>query len=298
MYINLEYYRAFYYVAVYKSISRAAEELYISQPALSKSIQNLEKKLHCTLFTRSSQGTTLTQDGMILFNHVSHALQEFEAGEQKVSRVDSKLIQDIYIGATESSLYSIVLPLLVDFKKDYPHVRFHISGCSTGELMGMLSEGTIDLALGVTPLPDGIDHPVTELSEVQDVFFIHEDYPIDDSVPLSLEQLSHCPLVGVGPESSAGKHIACFFRENGFVYEPMFTVETSSQVSPFVRSKLGIGIAPRWTLRLTPPYHDLRELKTSFSISPRHIFLAVNHKYPMSPICQMFVRLIQEKTAY
>mgnify|MGYP002707653118 FL=1 len=100
MAINLEYYRAFYYVALYKSISRAAEEMFVSQPAVSKAIRNLEESLKCTLFVRSSHGSELTRNGALLFSHVSKAFDEFEIGESIVSRNVLDQSQDIYIGAT------------------------------------------------------------------------------------------------------------------------------------------------------------------------------------------------------
>lgn len=291
MAINLEYYRAFYYVALYKSISRAAEEMFVSQPAVSKAIRNLEESLKCTLFVRSSHGSELTRNGVLLFSHVSKAFNEFELGESIVSRSALDQSQDIYIGATESSLYSVLLPKLTVFKREYPNVHFHISGCSTSELINMLAEGTVDLALGVTPIVKQTNIPITELDDVYDVVFAHKDFPIDDTVPLTIEQFLAQPLIGVRADSSAGKHITDFFGAFGYTYNPLFTVETSSQVCPLVENRLGIGIAPMWAL---DEYKsgNLRKLNTAFSIPTRKIFLAINNKYPISPLCRKFIQLI------
>lgn len=292
MAINLDYYRTFYYVAVYSSISRAAEELYISQPAVSKAIRILESELKCTLFVRSSHGTTLTDDGQQLFEYVSRAFNELSSGVKSVSRNEIYESQDIYIGATESSLYSVLLPKLGIFKKEYPNVHFHISGCSTKELIDMLNDGSIDLAMGVTPVTKQTAFPIIELADVYDVVFAHIDYPINDDVPLTIEQICSQPIVGVGPNTSAGKHISDFFSEYGCSYTPAFTVETSSQVCHFVENQLGIGIAPQWTL-VQYKSSNLKKLETAFSIPKRKIFLAINNKYPISPLCHQFINLIQ-----
>ena len=72
---NLNYYKAFYTVAKYRNISKAADALYISQPAISKSLSRLEENLGCSLFHRTSRGVTLTPEGTILYERVREAFQ-------------------------------------------------------------------------------------------------------------------------------------------------------------------------------------------------------------------------------
>ena len=71
---SLSSYRIFYVVALEGNISRAAERLFISQPAISRSIRKLEDSLETTLFLRSSRGVVLTEEGKILFDHVKEAV--------------------------------------------------------------------------------------------------------------------------------------------------------------------------------------------------------------------------------
>lgn len=291
--INLEYYRAFYYVAIYESISRAAEEMYVSQPAVSKAIQNLEKQLSCTLFVRSPHGTKLTRDGTQLFTHVSQAFKEFQLGEHLISRRDGYQ-EDIYIGTTESPLYSIILPILSVFKEKFPSVRFHINSYSSSELIYVLDNGLIDMAFGVTPIIRETVIPLIALSDISDIFFVHQDFPIDDSVPLTPQQLANFPIVGVSAESSAGMHIIDFFKAHGVEYSPMFTVETSTQILPFVTNKLAIGIAPEWVLKVGAGSETLHILNTEASIPTRKMFLAINKKYPISPVCHKFIDMVKE----
>ena len=77
---NLSSYRIFYAVANTENISRAAKELYISQPAISKSIQKLEENLGVKLFERSSRGVTLTPEGELLYTHVKSAFETLSLG--------------------------------------------------------------------------------------------------------------------------------------------------------------------------------------------------------------------------
>ena len=293
--INLEYYRVFYYVAAYQSISKAAEQLYISQPAVSKTIQKLEEEMNCALFTRTSHGTILTQEGAMLFSHVSKGIKELQLGEEKVSRFDTGVKEKILVGATESALYSTLLPILTLFNEQYPNVTFQIKGCSTSDLVKMLNAGTVDIALGVTPLPKNIYFPTIELKEIEDVFFVHKKFSIDDSIALTPQMLCTLPIVGVGVESSAGKHIADFFKGNGIEYSPTFTVETSTNVLPFVENRLAIGLAPRWTIKQSTHAFELRELNTAFTIPTRKVFLAVNETKLLTPLCRRFIELIKKE---
>ena len=88
---TLSLYRIFYTVAQCGSISAAARHLYISQPAISKSISNLENELQTHLFERTSRGVSLTEEGQLLFHHVSDAFHSLEAGEAELSASEKSL---------------------------------------------------------------------------------------------------------------------------------------------------------------------------------------------------------------
>ena len=84
--INYEYYKIFYYVGKYKSITKAAQMLYSSQPAVTRIIQKLENELECKLFVRSQAGMDFTQEGKTLFDYVSIAYNQLERGEDEIRR--------------------------------------------------------------------------------------------------------------------------------------------------------------------------------------------------------------------
>ncbi len=86
---NLASYRIFYAVANTGNISRAAKELYISQPAISKSIQKLEESLHVQLFLRSSRGVALTPEGALLYSHVKSAFETLDMGRKSCAAPSS-----------------------------------------------------------------------------------------------------------------------------------------------------------------------------------------------------------------
>ena len=141
---NLSLYYVFHTVAKKGSISHAAKELYISQPAISKSIQKLEDNLNTTLFKRSSRGVTLTADGEILFQHTRDAFAALEEGEEILARHHALGVDQLRIGVSTTLCKYILLPHLQRFIKAYPHVKISISCQSTYQTLTLLEENKID----------------------------------------------------------------------------------------------------------------------------------------------------------
>ena len=108
---NLSSYRIFYTVAAAGNISKAAKALYISQPAISKSIQKLEDGLGCRLFSRSSRGVVLTEEGTLLFEHVRAAFETLTLGEEKLKRSIELGVGHLKIGVSSTLCKYILLPL-------------------------------------------------------------------------------------------------------------------------------------------------------------------------------------------
>ena len=109
---NLSSYRIFYTVANSGNISKAAKELYISQPAISKSIQKLEESVGCKLFSRSSRGVVLTEEGRLLYSHVSEAFETLTLGEEKLRRSIELGVGHLKIGVSTTLCKYLLLPYL------------------------------------------------------------------------------------------------------------------------------------------------------------------------------------------
>ncbi len=144
---TLSLYRIFYTVAQCGSISAAARHLYISQPAISKSISNLENELQTHLFERTSRGVSLTEEGQLLFHHVSDAFHSLEAGEAELSRIRDMGLGHLTIGVSTTLCRYRLLPYLKTFIAQYPHISINISCQSTNHTLDMLRDGSIDLGL-------------------------------------------------------------------------------------------------------------------------------------------------------
>ncbi|MDE6904926.1 MAG: LysR family transcriptional regulator [Lachnospiraceae bacterium] len=172
---NLSAYRIFYTVANAGNISKAAKELYISQPAISKSIQKLEEGLGCRLFARSSRGVTLTEEGELLYSYVKDAFDTLTLGEEKLHRSIELGVGHLKIGVSTTLCKYLLLPCLKEFIKRYPHIKISIHCQSTNETLKLLQENKIDIGLVGKPENDKELH-FDHVAEIEDIFVAAKDY--------------------------------------------------------------------------------------------------------------------------
>lgn len=175
MYENLNNYRIFYTVASLGNISKAADKLFISQPAISKSISNLEKGLGVTLFSRTSKGVSLTEEGEILYQHIGNAFDSINQAEDEIKKIHDLGIGQLKIGVSTSLCKHILLDYLKDFIDENPHIKVTIRCHSTKNTLNLLSEGKIDLGLICeTDIPKGFTYK--ELTTIHDIFVTSDSY--------------------------------------------------------------------------------------------------------------------------
>ncbi len=183
---NLNYYNVFHTVAKTGSISKAAGQLFISQPAVSKAINNLEKEIGAVLFFRNSRGVTLTDEGRILYDYIDRAIDNISKGEESLKKHSELGVGHISIGVSTSLCKHILLDYLKDFIKDNPHINVRIDCHSTLNTLKLLKNEEIDIGLICsTDLPKDIFYK--PIQEIHDIFVTSTDY-IDNFRMLDGEQ--------------------------------------------------------------------------------------------------------------
>ncbi len=172
---NLNNYVIFHTVAKAGNISKAANQLYISQPAISKAISKLEEELGTALFNRSSRGVTLTEEGQVLYEYVERAFDSLNMGEENLKNYKELGIGHIRIGVSTSLCKHILLDYLKDFIRENPNIKFSIDCHSTVNTIKLLKNDDIDIGLICnTELPKGIVY--SPVKEIHDVFVASPEY--------------------------------------------------------------------------------------------------------------------------
>ena len=165
MYISLDAYRVFYYVAQYGSFTHAADMLYSNQPNVTRTIKNLEQELGCVLFVRSRRGVQLTHEGEALLAHIAPAMEQIQAGEEALLLHTSLKGGVITIGASEVALEHTLLPVLKQFRHGYPDVHLRILNSTTPQAVAALRDRTVELALITGPADANGEYEVKDSAE-------------------------------------------------------------------------------------------------------------------------------------
>ena len=268
---NLEYYKIFYFVSKYGSISKAAEELSITQPAVSQAIKHLETDLECALFVRSSKGVRQTKEGNVLYEYVKRGYETLLAGEKKLSEMLDLEEGEICVGASDMTLKYYLLPYLEQFHEKFPQIRVIVTNAPTPETLQHLQDGKIDFGIVSTPVV-----------EKQDTFVAGKAFAGLKNKTLSYQELNQLPLMSLEGNTSTRTYVEEFLAKHGVVTNPEFELATSDMLVQFAMRNLGIASVVENFAAEGLARGELFQLKFEEEIPPREICIVRNERIPVS----------------
>ncbi|MGN0353289.1 MAG: LysR family transcriptional regulator [Roseburia sp.] len=239
---NLSSYRIFYTVANTGNISKAAKELYISQPAISKSIQKLEEGVGCKLFSRSSRGVVLTEEGKLLYDHVRSAFETLNLGEEKLRRSIELGVGHLKIGVSSTLCKYMLLPYLKEFIKQNPHISISISCQSTNETLKLLEDNKIDI--GLIGRPDSVKGIQFDfLEEIEDIFVATKDY-LHNLKARGVQKnqiLQSSTLMLLDKNNMTRQYIDDYLQENQIHVKDSIDISNMDLLIDFARISVGVA---------------------------------------------------------
>ena len=245
MNVNYESYKIFYYVAKYESISKAAENLLISQPAGSYQIKTLEDALGITLFVRTKKGVTLTDEGKVLFHYVEKGVESFINGEHALTNLKNLDYGNIRIGASTTVSKHVLMPYLEKFHKQYPNIDINITNNLTENLLIDLRNGNLDMLLLNLPMKESNDLKIEKVLDVQDIFVANKDLFLSINKKLNLKQLKNYPLLFQKKPSNTREYLDNYLKDNNVVLIPKMEIVSYNLIMDFIKSGFGIGYATK-----------------------------------------------------
>ena len=270
--IDLELYKVFYAVAKNKHMTRASEELHISQPAISQSIKKLEEQLGGTLFLRSNKGMELTEEGKMFFDYVKGALELIKNAENDFTSYKDLTKGEIKIGCSTTLTKLLLLDSINEFHKKYPNINFQIENDLTSTLINDLKLGKLDFVIFNESDVKEKNLNLEKISEMKQGFIYNSNYFKDDIN--TLQDLDKYPIILQKKESNSRKLLEYITSQNSIKLAPKMEVVSQELVTEFTNIGLGIGftiidLAKR-------KYPELKELKINNKIPNINIFLATN----------------------
>lgn len=288
--INYELYKVFYHVAKSLSFSEAAEELFISQSAVSQSIKTLERRLNQTLFLRSTKRVALTKEGELLLKHIEPAVNLISRGENQLC-ADPRSGVQLRIGASDTICRYYLVSYLSNFHVKFPNIHIKVTNGTSVQCANMLERNEVDVIVVNSPNA-ALNNTMTIqiVKEFRDVFIANRDaFPLYDR-PVSLEELLDYPILMLEKRSTTSVFLHNLFLEHSLDLVPEIELSSNDLLIDLAKIGLGIAFVPDFCIK---QLENLAIINTVEDIPPRKLVAAYNSDMPLSEGARYFVESLR-----
>lgn len=293
--INFDLYKTFYVVANCSTITEASKRLMISQPAVTKSIKNLETQLNGTLFTRNKTGIKLTENGKRFYNFISPAIEQMQDASNifdNINKIDSG---EIKIGTSNTILKYYLIKRLKEYSKIFPKVNISIEESYTPNLINMVKNGLLDIAIIYA---SDNDHKLDGLNsyKIQTLnycFIGNKKYKEFAKKTLSIEELKKESLIlnTINPIQTT----LLDDNKKKESYVAHINLASHSLVYEFVKEGFGIGLVIKEFIKDNLNDKDLYEIKIKEKMQPLNLIMVTSKKSFPTYATSQLIRIIKEK---
>ena len=289
---NLELYKVFYYVAKNGNITQAANELMVSQPAVSKSIKTLERDLDTVLFNRNKDGVSLNNAGELLYNKIKKAMELIVSSEEDIDSLNNMEQGTINIGAGNTIMQRYLMPYIKKFHDLYPNINVIVHTLVTDELIKKAQVGLVDVVFTHLPntIPNSFD--VIKIKELHDILVVNKDSKYLNK-EIKKKDLEKLPLILLPYGASNRKNFNKFCTTNNIVIKPQMEIGNDLIIEDCAYNGLGVGLVVREYVKNKLDNNELIELNTNFTIDPKYLVCLVESNRKNNIIIKKFIELLK-----
>lgn len=292
--VNLELYKVFYTVAKCGSLTKAAQELFISQPAVSQAVKQLEGQLGISLFNRTHKGMELSAGGgKLIFSRVEEALNLLESAENDLTELQVTATGTVRIGATDSIFSHVLSDKLAQFSEKFPAVKLELISSTSPYTVNQLKEGKCDVAFINLPIDDDVTFFGT-VSHLTDVFVAGAKYADLKDSEITLKKLREYPLLMIEENTVARRALSAFGESIGVHLSPDVEVANWDLMKKLVAKGMGVGCIPREYCSAEFESGELFELNTSPCLPVRGIGVAIGKHVKPSYAVKEFLSMFKK----
>lgn len=293
MSFSLDLYRIFLAVAQNGSFSAAAAALFITQPAVSQAIGQMEGELGVKLFVRTGRGAVLTGEGEVLRGYVEGALGMIHRAEKHFSELSTLCAGTLKIGASDTLCRHYLLPYLNTFHDRYPSIQITVTNRTSSETVALLAENKIDLGFVNLPTPAQPNISVKELVSVQDCFVCGEKYFSKFTCPVGFDYLGRFPILMLEQLSSTRRYLDEFFKWNNILLPVQIELGSLDLLLEFAAAGLGIAAVTKEYASEYLTSGRLQVIELSTAIPHRSVGMIYQRNLPLSIAAKEFLGLIE-----
>ncbi|MBT1157087.1 LysR family transcriptional regulator [Aminobacter anthyllidis] len=229
--------RAFHYVAICGGFSRAAETLFLTQPAISDQVRKLEEEYDVLLFNRHKKQVTPTVAGQQLLEITRRMFDTEQQALELLS--ESRALRSGTLRIVADAAHHL-LHILGQFRQKYPGIQVSVRAGNTETVISSLYSYEADIGV-LGEIPTGRDFEVVNLNSTPIVAFVSTDHPLASAKSLSLHELSLLPLVMRERGSKTRAKLEDLAAKEGFEFKPAIEAEGREAVREIVASGAGVG---------------------------------------------------------
>ncbi|HWK22767.1 MAG TPA: LysR family transcriptional regulator [Ureibacillus sp.] len=238
---QLEYFKV---VAEMQHMTHAAEQLNISQPALSKSISNIEHEIGVPLFDRQGRSISLNRYGKLFLISVEAILQEYEKAKVEIGGLVMPGYGDVAFGFIHTLGMEVVPELMAHVPEKYPNMKFTLTQAASYNLLKGLEEGQIDLCLSQRIYSKTIDIEWIELWSEELFVIVPKNHRFANRETIKLEEIKDEPFISIKRGNALRQIVDKLFEEAGITTNITFSGEEMHTVAGFVGAGLGVSLIP------------------------------------------------------
>ena len=225
------------------NFSKAAEELVLSQSALSRSISRLEEEIGVPLFERKSRGVTLNRYGEVFLKHVNRAMGEIDEAKQEINNMINPFHGTLSLAFIQPLGSSFIPELISEFQKQTPEIKFQLTQNTTKKILSQIESAEIDV--GFCSLQEPQENIASFPIMNQELFLIvHKDHKLAHREEADLCEVADDPFVLYRPETSLHDVIEKLCHDAGFHPKRSFEAFEERTVAGLVGAKFGVALIP------------------------------------------------------
>ncbi len=247
--MNYNHLLIFQAIAEEGSVSRGAERLFISQPAVSKQLAVLEASLKTKLFERNPKGVRLTPSGTLLLGYVQRLSALEREAEQAMAEMQGLARGTLTVGASLTVGAYVMPELLAEFRRRYPNVTLTLEIANTESIQERLRAGELDLGM-TEGLGDAPDLDAVVFGEDELVAIAPPGHPLLSEAPVTAERLCREPLILREPGSGTRAVLERALRERGLAAQPLMSLGSTEAIKRAVAAGAGLAVVSRLAIGL------------------------------------------------
>ncbi len=298
--MNLDHFRVFVVVAKHRNVTRASEELNLTQPAVTNQLKLMEDAYGVRLYIKNCRGIELTQAGKIFLASGRSMLRQHEKLKNRLKAIAPKAETDsLIVGGSYNSSTSLLAPILARFNRTHPLVKLSLRTDTKEAIERMVQRGQVEVAVVNYP-PKSKDLVVEPLRQEELVVFASANHLWAKKCTLTLVELARKRLVIRGERDgglSATEAILGKMKDQGLDFNIAMRCESPEAVKAAVKRKMGTGILFKSLIEDDVKSGKFKIINVKGFKSKGQSYITYHNKSPLSLHAKAFLAVLRQRAA-